>query len=112
MFKPFRELLILDDLLFLGNEYEPIFDRLEILISLEYGFERVKAGRSFWSPMGRFGWKSQYGDNSSPLHTLIIEGKDAGASWLPLKAGLMGGSFENFEKISSELLNEVSRRPW
>jgi hypothetical protein len=103
---------IMDDLLFLGNEYEPVFDRLEILIALEHGYERVKAGHMFWAPIGRFGWKSRRGDDSSPLYSLIAEGKKADSSWAPLKAGFLDSSFENFEKISSDLLNEVSQRSW
>ncbi|HEX9840854.1 MAG TPA: hypothetical protein VGA72_16005, partial [Anaerolineales bacterium] len=103
---------MLDDLLFVGGEYEAIFDRLEILIALEYGHERVKTGHGFWTPFGRFGWKSSDGTGSSPLHRLITEGKNSGASWAPLKAGMLDGSFENFEKTSSEMLKQTSQRPW
>lgn len=103
---------VLDDLLFLGNEYESTFDRFEIFVALEYGYERIKKNQMFWAPIGRYGWKSRYGDNSSPLHLLIAEGKSAGEEWAPLKAGLLGGSFANFEQSSTELLRLISQRSW
>jgi len=103
---------LLDDLLFLGNDYESIFDRLEILIALEHAYERVKGGHMLWGPIGRFGWKSGRGSEYSPLHNLIAEAKQSGNSWAPIKAGMFDGSFENFEKISSDLLGQISQRSW
>ena len=103
---------LLDDLLFLGDEYESVFDRLEIFIALEYAYERVKEGYGIWGPVGRFGWKSGHGREQSPLHILISEAKQAGDSWAPLKAGMFDGSFGNFEKTSSEFLSQVSKRGW
>jgi hypothetical protein len=103
---------LLDDLLFLGDEYESVFDRLEIFIALAYAYERVKDGYGLWGPIGRFGWKSSHGKEQSPLHTLIAEAKQAGDSWAPVKAGMFDGSFESFEKISSDFLNLVSKRGW
>ena len=103
---------MLDDLLFLGNEYESTFDRLEAFIALEYAYERGKAGRSLWAPIGRFGWKTQYGNQSSPLHIIIREAKDSGESWPPLRAGMFDASLDNFEKTSSAVLEHISRRGW
>jgi hypothetical protein len=110
LFKYFQPLL--DDLLFLGSDYETIFDRLEIFLSFQYVYERIKAGRAPWGPIGRFGWKSQYGDRSSPLHRFINEAKSLGKDWAPLKAGFFDGSSEMFEKISTEALEKISKRGW
>jgi hypothetical protein len=108
LYKFFQPLL--DDLFFLGNDYESTFDSLEILIALEHAYERVKDGHTLWGPVGRFGWKTQRGSEASPLHRLIDEAKHKGASWGPLRAGMFGGSFEDFEKISSEYLAKISQR--
>ncbi|MDP1714789.1 MAG: caspase family protein [Anaerolineales bacterium] len=110
LFKYFQPLL--DDLLFLGSDYEATFDRLEILISLEHAYERVKGGHRLWGPVGRFGWKTQHGNQASPLHRLINEAKLSGTSWAPLKAGFFDGSSEVFEEISSQSLEQISKRGW
>jgi hypothetical protein len=110
LYKFFQPLL--DDLLFLGNDYESTFDRLEILLALEHAHERVKEGHMLWGPVGRFGWKTQYGNQASPLHRLINEAKLSGTSWAPLKAGFFDGSSEVFENISSKSLEQISKRGW
>lgn len=110
LFKYFQPLL--DDLLFLGSDYEATFDRLEILLSLEHAYERVKGGHMLWGPVGRFGWKTQHGNQASPLHRLINEAKLSGTSWAPLKAGFFDGSSEVFENISSNSLEKISKHGW
>lgn len=110
LFKYFQPLL--DDLLFVGSDYEAIFDRFEILLSLEHAHERVKEGHMLWGPVGRFGWKIRHGDRASPLHRFIIEAKLSGTSWAPLKAGFFDGSIEVFENISSQSLEQISKRGW
>lgn len=48
----------LDDLLFLGRDYEQDFDRFEVLLTLVYADleqEQFKGSHGIWGPIGRFG---------------------------------------------------------
>jgi hypothetical protein len=83
----FKELQPLaDDVLFLGADYEHIFDRVEMLISLECA--HIEGG---WGPIGRFGWKhSSPRISTSPLDTLIAEAEAGGNGWGPIKRQLNG----------------------
>ncbi len=57
---------MLDDLLFLGNTYEDLFDISELLISLKYVDIKFKDEESrVWGPQGRFAYK--YEDNEEKL---------------------------------------------
>jgi hypothetical protein len=94
----------LDDLLFLGSEYERAFDTFEVLYALEYMHQTNRE----WGPVGQFGWKGRRGD-SSPLLRTVKGAKAAGAGWPPLMAGLCGGSIERFEVISKKLIGCVAR---
>jgi hypothetical protein len=84
-----------DDLLFVGAEYEEVFDRVEMLIALEcWSLEG-------WGPPGRFSWKhSSRGRVSSPYNAIIEEAKMAGPGWKPLKAGFFSGSADVFQKTA------------
>jgi hypothetical protein len=50
---------LLEDLLFLGSEYETAFDQFEILNALEHGHRYGSESGTFryWGPVGRFEWK-------------------------------------------------------
>ena len=50
---------LLDELLFLGSEYERAFDIFEVLYAIEYAFQSDRG----WGPVGRFGWKGVRGDS-------------------------------------------------
>lgn len=98
---------MLDDLLFLGEDYESHFDVFEIFLALEHAeqYAREDYGR-IWGPPGRFAWKR------GALGQVIAEAEAQRDSWQPIKAGLFGGSFKKFKEISSEYQNMVSNLGW
>lgn len=104
---------MLDDLLFLGADYESHFDRFEVLLALEHAEQYAKEeyGR-VWGPVGRFGWKFHREDSSSPLHRVIAEADLQGESWPPIRAGLFRGSIDRFKEIASEYSQLVARLGW
>lgn len=87
---------ILEDILFLGNRYEELYDRFEILYALCYA---DLSGRS-WGPAGRYAWKfhSPYPEN--PFADLLDEAKTEGDKWPPLRAGMFRGSYEHFNTVA------------
>lgn len=94
---------VLDDLLFLGSDYERAFDRFELFQAVEHAHQM----RGGWSG-GRFEWKR----SNDPLLALIKEVENADDSWPPLAAGLCGGSVAKFREVLSTLRDAVSRRGW
>jgi hypothetical protein len=95
---------LLDELLFVGSDYERAFDKFEMLYAIEYAHQ---ADRD-WAPVGRFGWKAASRD-SSPM---LLMTKEAGATrnaWPPLAAGLCGVSIERFSAVTQRLAENVMR---
>ena len=90
---------MLDDLLFLGSDYENAFARFEILMSLEY----MHQTDGDWGPVGRFGKK--------PLQQLIDEVQQQGVAWAPLRAGLFNGSEERLNQVLERLKVRNSSGP-
>jgi hypothetical protein len=89
-----------NEVVFLGEDYENIFDRFEILYALQHSHEREKLSEShFWGPAGRFGWKSSRGNTPNPFKYFCDEASRNKESWRPLKAGFFDGSYERFKKI-------------
>jgi hypothetical protein len=97
---------MLDDLLFLGSDYERAFDRFEILMTLEYMHQ---ADRD-WGPIGRFGWKVRRGSN--PLERLLSEATQQGTNWKPLRAGLFNGSQARYDELAVRMRALASRLSW
>lgn len=96
--------LVLDETLYLGSEYERVFDIFEILHAIEFCHVTNRS----WAPLGRFGWKSTRG-GSNPLGQLIDEATSAGKDWPPFAAGLCDGSPEKFIEHSKSLVNSIAR---
>lgn len=105
----FKELQPLaDDMLFLGADYERIFDRVELLIALECA--HVEGG---WGPIGRFGWKhSSRRISTSPLDTLIAEAESAGNNWGPIKGGFFSGSIDSFKRTAEQYKPMIEGLHW
>jgi len=92
-----------DDLLFLGSEYESHFDTFEVLMSVEHADQWSRErGETAWGPYGRFSWKARRPGVSSPWHKLILEAEAKGNAWPPAKAGLFQGSAERFTWLTAQ----------
>jgi hypothetical protein len=99
---------MLDEVLFMGNNYERSFDEFEVLFSLIVADMNKQHGQTAWGPIGRFGWKQQ-NHNQPPFARIVEEAKRLQEKWPPLAAGLFGGDYqrfinllEDFEKILRE----------
>jgi len=103
----------LDDLLFLGTDYEGVFDRFEILTALEYAHLESNLNPShFWGPVGRFGWKHRRGIESSPFRSIFQEASLHKDSWPPIRAGLFDSSYERFDEIATKYGELLGKLAW
>jgi hypothetical protein len=103
----------LDELLFLGKEYEPMFDRLEVMLALVCADLRSQKEQVPWGPIGRFGWK--YRDrmgSKNPLKAFIEEANEQDKSWPPLKAGFFGGDVQRFKAVASAYEERIKGLRW
>jgi hypothetical protein len=93
--------------LFLGNGYEPVFDRFEIFLALVYAdvADRERG------PMGRFGWKTMQ-THESIYGDLLKEAEKERDRWPPLKAGLFNSSYERFKHIWENILKLMQKVSW
>ena len=104
---------VIDDLLFLGNSYEAIFDRFEIFLALVYADLDNRELSNLWGPPGRFAYKHRdRGREGGPYDEIVKEAKSHGDNWAPLKAGFFGGSYERFNEISSAYEKLISGLNW
>jgi hypothetical protein len=103
----------LDDLLFLGTDYEEAFDRFELLYALEFvhRFRADDDGAMVWGPIGRFGWKVGRGEGG-PFNSLVREAEKLGSSWGPINAGLFGGEVQRFREVAAKFSQFLSRLNW
>lgn len=104
---------MLDDILFLGRDYEQYFDRFEVLLALVHADLEQAQSKSthVWGPVGRFGWKFRDSE-TNPLKDILAEAERQKESWGPLNAGLFGGSYTRFEKIAAEYAKLISGLNW
>ena len=101
----------LDDMLFLGKNYERAFDRFEVLLALLIADNFNETKGHVWGPIGRFGYKNGF-DNQGPLNQLINEGKNYKNNWPIIKAGFFGGDYSRFEIVSTEFTKRVNNLQW
>ena len=102
----------IEDLLFLGDTYEELFDRYEILQALVYLDLAHPDLSSNWAPPGRFAWKHQRLPHGSPFNMLVDEAINLGDEWLPLKAGLFRSSRQRFLQVASTYREFIEKLPW
>jgi hypothetical protein len=62
---------LLDDVLYLGSDYDLSFDTFEILRAIEYAHLSDRG----WGPIGRFGWRIRH--DASPWQKLITDAQAA-----------------------------------
>jgi hypothetical protein len=100
-----------DDILFLGTEYEKTFDKMELIMGLEYMQivhpELIAEDEEVWGPPGRSAWMGR-----SAIDLLVKEAKAAGDTWPPLVGGLFGGSFERFLQLTGALSRLTAQLRW
>lgn len=101
----------LDDMLFIGKNYDRAFDEFEVLLALACADIRIQNKENAWGPVGRFGWKA-YGGGDNPFSRIIEQGKALKEEWPPIKAGLFGGSYERFEAAAEQYGRLISSLNW
>jgi len=102
----------LDDLLFLGRDYENNFDRFEVLFALVYAdLEKKYKESHFWCPVGRFAWKFR-DTRTNPLKEIIDEADREKGSWGPIKAGLFSSDYSRFKDVTDNLLEFLPKLGW
>lgn len=111
LFKLFQPKL--DDLLYLGNDYEAAFDKFEVLLALVYADLTIELQQHFWGPIGRFGWKYRsWGSGSSPFKLVVDEATKMKELWPPLTAGFFGGNTSRFENVANEFNKLLGGLNW
>jgi hypothetical protein len=100
----------LDDVLFIGRDYESFFDEFELLFALVLHHLKDGSGTpsSFY---GRFAWKYDDGENS-PFHKLKNKVEVEGDRWGPIRNGLFGGSVERFRETALNFETKLSKLNW
>jgi hypothetical protein len=101
----------LDDILFIGRNYERSFDDFEVLLALACADRRVQRSERPWGPVGRFGWKA-YGGSDNPLERIIGQANAEGFDWAPLKAGMFGGDKGRFENVATKYRELIGGLNW
>jgi hypothetical protein len=96
----------LDDDLFLGKDYEALFDRFEVLLALVSVTHQKASGHWVWGPVGRFGWKQ------NPLQDVLKEAEQLKDKWEPFKAGLFGTDFDFFWQATIDYSSKISQLGW
>ncbi len=103
----------LDDLLFLGRDYEQMFDRFEVFLALVYAELNYNPSRRVYGPLGRFGWKYSSPRIDSNVYSKIIdEANTYKSEWAPIKAGLFSGSIERFLEVSTKFEELLKGLGW
>lgn len=94
----------IDDLLFLGPEYEEWFDRFELLYALEYAHRyHSDPDEGIWPPLGRFAWKAYGVGAGNPFKVLLTEAEKYGSAWAPIQAGFFDGSIQAFKAVTDRM---------
>lgn len=104
---------VVDDVLFVGQRFEPLFDRYEVFHALVMADLTEKAGRRAWGPLGRFGWKyNSLRVEENPFVNVVNEAEEKKQEWAPLRAGLFDGSYERFAFVVGEYARLLRDLHW
>ena len=109
LFKFFQP--VFDDLLFLGSDYEYMFDKFEVFLALVCADLSWHKYDHFWGPPGRFAWKTR-GRATHPFSDILLEAESFKNNWAPLKYNLFQGSYERFTKTANEYNKLISGLNW
>ncbi len=104
---------IIEDILFIGDGYEIIYDKYEVLIGLESSMRHIKFYDSCWAPSGRYGWKYRNRTgNQNPVTKLIEQGKTHTVEWAPLKSGFFDSNYDVFSTTADKFVEHVKKLNW
>lgn len=103
----------LDSVLSIGSDYERVFDRFEMILTLEEAHQSARDGQDVGpAPLGRFAWKYGGHHNGDPFSNLAKEAGRHGSAWPPLLAGLFGGSYDRFLTLHQRYGEVIGRTGW
>ena len=86
---------IFEDLLFLGRDYERLFDDFEVFFALVY----ADTTNTDWAPIGRFGWKNSRNLEDNPFIRIVKEAEVMKENWPPIKG-------RNVSRIIQEIFRD------
>ena len=101
------------EVVYLGNEYEDLFEKYEAFQGLVYADINFDNRNGVWGPLGRYTYKYNSRGRiteSNPYSAIIAEAEMMKDDWPPLKYGLFKGSYNRFVTISdgfSELMRDL-----
>ena len=101
----------LDDILFLGRDYESCFDRFEVLLALVNADLSMQTYDNCWGPLCRFAYKGRM-RSENPFAQVVQEAQDMGNDWPPIKEGFFQRSIERFMKIKTEYEELIKQLHW
>lgn len=96
----------IEEVIYLGNEYEDLFDKYEAFQGLVYADINYDEENRIWGPLGRYAYKFNNRGRiteSNPFSAIVAEAKTMKDDWPPLKYGLFKGSYDRFATISNGL---------
>jgi hypothetical protein len=92
-------------MLFVGRDYEVLFDRLEVFFALVY--MDMEKPENFWRPpLGRFIVKAGgiFARAENPISVLDKEVTKNKNEWLPLKSGFFQSSYFRVQDLCRKLI--------
>lgn len=102
----------LEDLLFLGNTYEELFDRYETIQALIYIDFRLQTQGGAWGPLGRFAWKYRHSPDAPPFKTLLDQTAGGAEGGQLLKAGFFSGQPDRLQKAAEAFKVLLGKLSW
>ena len=105
---------VLEDQLFLGRNYERLFDEFEIFMALTYcDLSYDDLSRGGWGPPGRFAWKERGRSYDDQVFSdFVSRAKKLGDKWEPLKVGFFGGSAKRFADVADTYSQLLAKLNW
>jgi hypothetical protein len=99
----------IEEILFIGNNYEKLFDDYEMYSALVY----INTTGRDWGPIGRFGWKYRRGyEGDNPFKRIVKEAENEKENWIPLKVGLFDSSFNSYLGSAKVLKQRLDNLQW
>ncbi|NQT61940.1 MAG: caspase family protein [Candidatus Marinimicrobia bacterium] len=117
-FVPMSELLfdqlqsVLDELLFLGSDYEKLFDLFEVLTSFYYAYHTKDPSGDIWVSPGRYAYKHNgHFSEHNPLDNFIKDVGKVNEDWIGFKSKLFPGTTTTFDRYAAKIKEHMKRLP-